>query len=202
MGNDASKGTQGGTTVDVVFERKVAQAGAALRGTIKVNIGSDGSKLLKDYPLGLVIEAQVFGSESAFWALNMKHGPGARKGLVPQPNKREQATILCDIKQQLQQLDATRVSQHNVKIDCPFSIPLPENLPSSVLYNGEFMSQLSISYRFNANLVGIKPSAAGGLPEGTVVFGRTEDVIIRARDPPAKQGISQEQTGQTKGALG
>ena len=57
------------------------------------------------------------------------------------------------------------------------------------------MSQLSISYRFNANLVGIKPSAAGGLPEGTVVFGRSEDVIIRARDPPAKQGISQEQTG-------
>lgn len=57
MGNDASKGTQGGTTVNVVFERKVAQAGAALRGTIKVNIGSDGSKLLKDYPLGLVIEA-------------------------------------------------------------------------------------------------------------------------------------------------
>ena len=57
------------------------------------------------------------------------------------------------------------------------------------------MSQLSIAYRFNANLVGIKPSAVGGLPEGTVVFERTEDVIIRARDPPAKQGISQEQTG-------
>ena len=100
MENDASKGTQKGMTVSVVFQRKFAQPGVALRGSIKVNIGSDGPKLLI-YPLGLVIEAQVFGSESAFWALNMKHGPGARKGLVPQPNKREQATILCDIKQQL-----------------------------------------------------------------------------------------------------
>ena len=64
------------------------------------------------------------------------------------------------------------------------------------------MSQLSISYNFCANLVGLKPSAVGGLPEGTIVYGRTEDVIIRARDPPAKQGITQEQTGETKGALG
>ena len=35
-----------------------------------------------------------------------------------------------------------------------------------------------------------------------MVFGREEDVVIRARDPPAKQGISQEQTGATKGPLG
>ena len=52
------------------------------------------------------------------------------------------------------------------------------------------MSQLSISYKLNANMVGLKPSAVGGLPEGTVVYGKSEDIIIRARDPPAKQGIS------------
>ena len=120
---------------------------------------------------------------------------------MPGPNRREQATILCDIKQQLAQLPPDKVSQHNVKIEQKFSIPLPENLPSSFFYNGEFMSQLSISYKLNANLVGLKPSAVGGLPEGTVVYGKSEDIIIRARDPPAKQGITQEQTGETKGMM-
>ena len=59
---------------------------------------------------------------------------------MPGPNRREQATILCDIKQQLTQLNPMQMSQHNVKIEQPFSIPLPENLPSSFFYNGEFMS--------------------------------------------------------------
>ena len=95
-----------------------------------------------------------------------------------------------------------QVSQHNVKIEQPFSIPLPEGLPSSFFYCGEFMSQLSIGYKLKANLVGLKPPAAGGLPEGTVVYGAEEDVVIRGRDPPTKQGITQEQTGATKGALG
>ena len=95
-----------------------------------------------------------------------------------------------------------QVSKHNVKIEQAFSIPLPEGLPSSFFYCGEFMSQLSISYKLKANLVGLKAPAAGGLPEGTVVYGTEADVVIRARDPPAKQGITQEQTGETKGALG
>lgn len=34
------------------------------------------------------------------------------------------------------------------------------------------------------------------------MFGVTEIVKIRARDPPAKQGITQEATGETKGMMG
>ena len=64
---------------------------------MKIKIGSDGSKLVNEYTSGLVVEAQLFGAEKVYWALNMKH-PG-RKNLVPGPNRREQATILCDIKQ-------------------------------------------------------------------------------------------------------
>ena len=54
-----------------------------------------------------------------YWALNMKHQPGnaGKKNLVPGPNRREQATILCDIKQQLTQLNPMQMSQHNVKIE-------------------------------------------------------------------------------------
>ena len=40
---------------------------------MKIKIGSDGSKLLNEYPAGIVLEAQLFGAEKAYWALNMKH---------------------------------------------------------------------------------------------------------------------------------
>ena len=119
MGNEGSKATKGGTTVDIVLDRKVSQAGSALKGTLKIKIGSDGSKLVNEYTSGIVVEAQLFGAEKAYWALNMKHQPGnaGKKNLVPGPNRREQATILCDIKQQLTQLNPMQMSQHNVKIE-------------------------------------------------------------------------------------
>ncbi len=57
MGNEGSKGTKGGTTIDIVLDRKVAQAGSALKGTLKIKIGSDGSQLVKTYTSGIVVEA-------------------------------------------------------------------------------------------------------------------------------------------------
>jgi hypothetical protein len=57
MGNEGSKGTKGGTTIDIVFDRKVAQAGSSLKGTLKIKIGSDGSELVKTYTSGIVVEA-------------------------------------------------------------------------------------------------------------------------------------------------
>ena len=98
MGNEGSKGTPGGTTLQIIFDRKCAQAGSALTGKIIVAVGKDGAKLIKEYPEGVVVEAQLFGSEKVYWALNMKHVEGAhgRKNLVPGPNRREQANILID----------------------------------------------------------------------------------------------------------
>jgi hypothetical protein len=137
------------------------------------------------------VEAQLFGAEKVYWAINMEHkeGPNGQKRLVPGPNRREQANILIDFKQQLAQLNPMQVSKHNVKIEHAFSIPLPENLPSSFLYCGEFMSQLAVTYELKANLVGLKQSAAG-MPEGSTLYSVTEVAKIRARDPPTKQGIT------------
>jgi len=52
------------------------------------------------------------------------------------------------------------------------------------------MSRFAVVYELKANLVGLKPSPVGGMPEGEVVYGVDEVVKIRARDPPAKQGIT------------
>ena len=62
------------------------------------------------------------------------------------------------------------------------------------------MSQIAILYELKANLVGLKPSQSG-MPEGTCVFSANQVCKVRTRDPPVKQGITQEQTGETKGAL-
>lgn len=69
-----------------------------------------------------------------------KDGNAGQKRLVPGPNRREQANILIDFKQQLSQVNPMQMKSKGTKIDCPFSIPLPENLASSFFYNGEFMS--------------------------------------------------------------
>lgn len=57
------------------------------------------------------------------------------------------------------------LSKSGTKIEHPFSIPLPENLPPSFFYCGEHMSKIAVVYELSANVVGIKPSA-GGMPEG------------------------------------
>jgi len=87
------------------------------------------------------------------------------------------------------------------KVEHTFSIPLPEHLPSSLFFNGELMSQVSINYELKANLMGLKRNSLQGLPEGELVYGVKQLVKIRGRDPPAKQGITQEARGETKGAL-
>jgi len=53
------------------------------------------------------------------------------------------------------------------------------------------MSQIHVLYELKANLVGLKPSQSG-MPEGTTVHSVTEIVKIRSRDPPVKQGVTQE----------
>jgi len=94
------------------------------------------------------------------------------------------------------------MQKKGTKFEHQFTIPLPENLPSSLYYNGDLMSQIAVVYELKANLVGLKRATQHSLPEGEVVYGVTEVVKIRARDPPTKQGITQQATGETKGALG
>jgi hypothetical protein len=140
------------------------------------------------YPDGIVLEAQLFGSENVYWAINLAHqdGGGGQKRLVPGPNRREQANILIDVKQQLAQISPMEMQKKGANVEHSFSIPLPENLPSSLFFNGELMSQLAINYELKANLVGLKRASLQGLPEGELVYGVKETVKIRGRDPPTK----------------
>ena len=171
----------------VCFDRPCHQAGSALKGKVVIEVGKDGAKLVQNNPDGLALEVQLFGAEKVYWAIQMQHGQ-ALKNLVPGPNRREQANILIDFKQQLAQLNPMQLQTNKSKVEHPFSIPLPENLPSSLCYFGEFMSQIACVYELKANLVSLRPSAAG--PEGTVVLGNTSVVRLRARDPPVIQGIT------------
>ena len=58
----------------------------------------------------------------------------------------------------------------HVEVEYAFSIPLPEDLPSSLFYFGQSMSNLGVIYELKANLVGLKKSTVNGLPEGSVVY--------------------------------
>jgi len=82
-----------------------------------------------------------------------------------------------------------QLQTNKVKIEHPFSIPLPAELPSSFCYFGEFMSQVACIYELKAYLVNLKPTAAG-VPDGSVVLGTSCVVRIRARDPPVIEGIT------------
>jgi len=109
MGNEGSN--QQGTRISILLDRHTSQAGSALRGKIVIYIGNDGKKLAEQYPSGIVLEAQLFGCEKVYWAVNLKHqdGPAGRKQIVPGGNRRERANILIDFKQQLAQLSPMEV---------------------------------------------------------------------------------------------
>jgi len=87
MGQDG--GTAGGTNVSIALQRPCSQAGSALKGSVTLKVGSDGKELVGKYPDGIVLEAQLFGAEKVYWALNMQHGEKSQKRLVPGPNRRE-----------------------------------------------------------------------------------------------------------------
>lgn len=55
-------------------------------------------------------------------------------------------------------------SKINGKIQVPFTIPLPDNLPPSLFYAGEMMSVFQVRYELTALLMGLIGS---GAPEPT-----------------------------------
>lgn len=89
----------------------------------------------------------------------------------------------------------------NVSIDLPFSFVLSESLPSTFLYAGEHMSMFSVEYRIEVRVLGLTATQFGA-PNASVLMQRSEQIVIRAREPPVKPGIEQVADGQLKGMLG
>ena len=71
----------------------------------------------------------------------------------------------------------------------PFSIALPENLPSSFFYCGDMLSRFAVIYTVTVNLIGLKQTGSAA-PDGTMLYNISEVTSIRAQDPIAKPGIS------------
>ena len=63
------------TKLEVLVTRTCFQAGSSLKGKIVVTIGNDFKTLIEEYPAGLVVEAELFGSEKVYWANQHSHGP-------------------------------------------------------------------------------------------------------------------------------
>ena len=77
------------TTFDIELDRKCAQAGSALKGTVSLTIGGDFKQLLNAYPAGLHVSLHLFGSEKVFWAKDHSHLRPVDKRLVPGLKRRE-----------------------------------------------------------------------------------------------------------------
>lgn len=68
MGGKSSKQSGTQTEVDIILGREVSQAGAALRGTVKIKIGSAQVKLLEGFESGALIKVNLSGFQRIFWA--------------------------------------------------------------------------------------------------------------------------------------
>lgn len=83
-------------------------------------------------------------------------------------------------------------------ISLPFSIPLPDTLPSSFIYCGEELSVMTVIYTLTTKFIGLvgQPNSP---PQGNLLYKDEKVVTIRAVDPLPKINVQQEATGNLKG---
>ncbi len=127
-------------------------------------MGTSDKEIFAQFNQGALIELKLFGSESTWWAPKHKHDASrktAYKRMVPAADRREQANILVDLKHQMQ-ISVMQLSSQK-QIVLPFSIPLPDNLPSSFIYCGQQLSILTVSYNLETSFLGL----SGQMPSPT-----------------------------------
>ena len=73
-------------------------------------------------------------------------------------------------------------------------------MPSSFLYCGEHLSWFCVDYWLEVKFIGLTQTTFG-MPQAAVLQQRNEVLLIRAKEPPVKPGVSQEATGQLKGTF-
>ena len=106
------------------------------------------------------------------------------------------------MEQQIRHLSNIEITAANSTYEIPFSIPLPENLPSSMLYCGDLMSVFQTQYNVVASMIGLKKVAGLSLPEGQLLYEAKAIPVIRAVDPPVKHTICQTTENKVTNALG
>ena len=89
----------------------------------------------------------------------------------------------------------------NSLIELPFSFVLHESLPSTFFYaSNTDMVYMEVQYVLNVTMLGLINT--GGIHSATILQTRAENFFLRAREPPVKPGITQEQSADLKALIG
>ena len=80
-------------------------------------------------------------------------------------------------------------------------LPLPDDLPPSLYYCGEMMSQFSVRYKLTAMLIGLKGNGSG-VPNGQLVIQETKHLFMREFEAAPEAPITVMAEGKVSGAFG
>lgn len=78
------------------------------------------------------------------------------KHLVDGDSRREHDREIIKEERQLKQFTPLELERNSGRVEVPFEILLPDDLPASFYYCGEMMSSLSIEYKLTAMMIGLK----------------------------------------------
>ena len=161
--------------------------------------------MFQQFNQGAVIAVRLVGEERVFWANGQQHNPQANKAvkhLVDGNLRRESYRLIINEERQLRQFNYHQLESQGFKVEVPFSIPLPDDLPPSFYYCGQMMSTMSIQYRLTGMMLGLKGSSQSATPQTQLVIQQQENLFIRELDPPGIQPISVKAEGKVTGMMG
>ena len=128
---------------------------------------------------------KLVGIEKVYWATGHSHdakAARATKHLVDGDARREHMRTLIHEENQLRQFARMELERDKAFYEVPFVIPLPDDLPPSLLYCGEMMSYLSVQYQLSAMLIGLRRQT-GTAPSGQLIIQQTQILNMRELDP-------------------
>lgn len=149
--------------------------------------------MFRQFDQGAVIAVRLVGEERIFWALGQQHNPQAQKAvkhLVDGNVRRENSRLLINEEQQLRQFNYAQLESSRFKVEVPFSLPLPDDLPPSLYYCGQMMSCLSIQYKLTAMMLGVRGGTNAGTPHTQLVIQQQQNLFLRELDPNGLQPVT------------
>ena len=159
---------------------------------VLITLGSAQRELFNRYKTGAEVALRLTGLEKVFWAAGAAHdrkASRATKHLTNGDSRREHVRCLINKELSLKRFQAEALAKKidGGKVEVPFSIPLPDNLPVSLFYAGEMMSVLQIQYNLTAMLLGLVGDAA---QTRQLVIQDQHVMHLREIDPPMQAPIT------------
>ena len=153
------------------------------------------------------------GIEKVFWAAGgQTHQPESMKPLKNLVNgdlRRETNRPVFEIEQQLYMFTRDELERNGFKVNTPFCVPLPADLPPSFFYAGEMMSRFSIEYKMTAMLIGLTrarggstTATGGGVPQGQLIIQQAKQLFVRAYNAVPPVPITKTSEAQISGTFG